>query len=108
MFRDMPGGISGLRQMVADFHRAGVKVLFPIHPWDVGTRDPGEPWSVVLPRSMAEIRADGLNGDVMRAVTEDYFINSVTNGAPLALEPELGLLGDFAAVQWNTQSWGYW
>jgi formylglycine-generating enzyme required for sulfatase activity len=107
MIRDMPGGISGLRQMVADFHRAGVKVLFPIHPWDVGTRDPGQPWSAVLPTTMAEIGADGANGDTMLAVTQDYFTNSVADGNPLVLEPELGLAkGNFAAIQWNTQSWG--
>lgn len=109
MIRDMPGGISGLRQMVADFHRAGVKVLFPIHPWDVGTRDPGQPWSAPLAKTMAEIGADGLNGDTMSAVTQDYFTDSVNDGNPLVLEPELGLnKTDLSAIQWNTQSWGYW
>ncbi|SEP21119.1 formylglycine-generating enzyme family protein [Amycolatopsis saalfeldensis] len=107
MFRDLPGGIGALREMVADFHRAGVKVLFPIHPWDVGTRDPGLPWAAVLPATMAEIGADGLNGDTMREVTEDYFTASLDQGNPLVLEPELGA-GDDAALQWNTQSWGYW
>jgi formylglycine-generating enzyme required for sulfatase activity len=107
MFRDMPGGITGLRQMVADFNRAGVKVLFPIHPWDVGTRDPGQSWSVILPKTMAEIGADGMNGDTMYAVTLDYFTDSVADGDPLVLEPELGLAdGNLSAVQWNTQSWG--
>ena len=110
MIRDMPGGVSGLRRMVADFHRAGVKVMFPIHPWDNGTRDPGRPWSVVLPELMAEVGADGLNGDTMLAVTEDYFTNSVADGDVLALEPELGLrrLDDLSPIEWNTQTWGYW
>jgi formylglycine-generating enzyme required for sulfatase activity len=110
MMRDLPGGISGLRQMVADFHRAGVRVMFPIHPWDVGTRDPGQPWSVVLPASMAEIGADGLNGDTMRDVTQDYFTNAVADGDPLVLEPELGLLflTDLSPIKWNVQTWGYW
>jgi formylglycine-generating enzyme required for sulfatase activity len=111
MIRDMPGGISGLRQMVADFHRAGIKVLFPIHPWDVGTRDPGQPWSGPLAKTMAEIGADGLNGDTMGSVTKDYFTASVADGNPLVLEPEGGLAlwgADLSAIQWNTQSWGYW
>ena len=43
LLRDMPGGIAGLQQMVADFHRRGVRVLFPVMPWDMGTRDGGQP-----------------------------------------------------------------
>ena len=41
MIRTMPGGIAGVNQMVADFHRRGVHVLFPMMMWDQGTRDPG-------------------------------------------------------------------
>src|SRR5206468_643556 len=37
MVRSMPGGIDGLKQMVADFHKRGVRVLFPIMMWDQGT-----------------------------------------------------------------------
>src|SRR5664279_3386832 len=29
LFQDMPGGMAGVRQMIADFHRRGVRVLFP-------------------------------------------------------------------------------
>ena len=38
MVRSMPGGVNGLKQMVADFHRRGVRVLFPMMMWDQGTR----------------------------------------------------------------------
>ena len=30
MIRSMPGGVEGVRQMIADFHRRGVRVLFPM------------------------------------------------------------------------------
>src|SRR5579863_5764616 len=38
LLRDMPGGGAGVRQMIADFHRRGVRVLFPVMLWDQGTR----------------------------------------------------------------------
>jgi len=40
---DMPGGIEGVREAVAEFHRRGVRVFFPETPWDMGTRDQGVP-----------------------------------------------------------------
>jgi gamma-glutamyl hercynylcysteine S-oxide synthase len=43
VIRSMPGGLTGVRQMVEDFHKHGVRVLFPMMIWDQGTRDPGRP-----------------------------------------------------------------
>jgi hypothetical protein len=108
MIRSLPGGIEGVQQMVKDFQKAGVKVLFPIHPWDIGTRDPEKPWGVVLPNTMKEIGADGLNGDTMYAVTPDYLASSISNEHPLVLEPEIGLQGKLEELGWNLMSWGYW
>ncbi|MFZ0438602.1 MAG: formylglycine-generating enzyme family protein, partial [Candidatus Sulfotelmatobacter sp.] len=38
LIRSMPGGVAGVRQMIADFHKRGVHVLFPMMMWDQGTR----------------------------------------------------------------------
>ena len=73
MIRSMPGGIAGIRQMVEDFHKRGVHVLFPMMMWDQGTREPEKPWPVEIAGMMKEINADGINGD-----TQD--------GVPLALD----------------------
>jgi gamma-glutamyl hercynylcysteine S-oxide synthase len=120
LVRDMPGFPNGVKQMIADFHKNGVKVLFPYNPWDIGTHDPGAAWSEVLPKTMAEIGADGMNGDTQEYVDNEFFQNSLIDKQPLALEPELGVAtGPYyipptgpvsvsAAIQWNTMGWGYW
>ena len=72
MLRAMPGGIAGVRQMVADFHRLGVKVLFPVMLWDQGTRDPGlADWDATA-KLLAEVGADGVNGDTLRGIPERF------------------------------------
>jgi hypothetical protein len=91
MIRDMPGFPNGVKKMIADFHKHGVKVLFPYNPWDIGTHDPGAAWSEVLPKTVAEIGADGMNGDTERYVDNEFFQNSLIDKQPLALEPELGV-----------------
>src|SRR5437879_4583646 len=54
LLRDMPGGLPALKEMIAEFHRRGVRVLFPNMPWDVGSR--------VEPRSVAETLARLMKG----------------------------------------------
>ena len=62
----MPGGIHGVRRMVADFHRRGVKVFFPFHGLGPGNRDSGTADWDATAKLMAEIGADGVNGDTLR------------------------------------------
>src|SRR5664279_3840779 len=63
LLRDMPGGVAGVRRMIADFHRRGVRVLFPVMLWDQGPRDEGVPNWTATARLLAEVGADGVNGD---------------------------------------------
>ncbi|MBV9852567.1 MAG: SUMF1/EgtB/PvdO family nonheme iron enzyme [Armatimonadetes bacterium] len=106
--RDMPGGLPALQQVVQDFHRRGVRVLFPLNPWDNGTRDEGAPHSVAIARLLAETGADGFNGDTMTAVGREYFNAGANLAHPIAVEPENGLGDDLPAVAWDTLGWGYW
>jgi formylglycine-generating enzyme required for sulfatase activity len=104
--RDMPGGLSAVKQMVRDFHRRGVKVLFPETPWDMGTRDEGTSDWTALAHLMAEIGADGILGDTMDGVPQVFLDASEKVGHPLALQPE-GLPAE-EALKWNEMTWGYW
>jgi iron(II)-dependent oxidoreductase len=104
MLKAMPGGIEGVKGLVADFHRRGVRVLFPFMMWDQGTRDPGEPWPQALTRLMAEIGADGMNGDTQDGVPRSFSLAADETGRPLAFQPE-GPPHD-EALAWNLMSWG--
>jgi len=104
MVRSMPGGIAGVRQMVADFHRRGVRVLFPMMMWDQGTRDPGVPWPQAIAEEMKEIGADGVNGDTQDGVPLAFSLAAEKIGHPLAFEPEDGPSDE--ALAWNVLTWG--
>ncbi len=104
MIRSMPGGLAGVKQMIADFHRRGVRVLFPMMMWDQGTRDPGLPWPDAIAGLMAEIGADGINGDTQDGVPLAFSLAADKTGHPLAFEPE-GSPAD-EALAWNVMTWG--
>ena len=61
--------------------------------WDQGTRDPGKPWPDAIAELMAEIGADGINGDtqdgVPLAFSEAAGQNSITRSpsSPKAVPP---------------------
>ena len=109
LLRDMPGGVAGVRQMIADFHRHGVRVLFPVMVWDQGTRDEGVPNWTATARLLAEVGADGVNGDTLNAIPRAFRIGFRRDGPsprararepdrrpwPALEQYELGLLGLF-------------
>ena len=107
LIQAMPGGIPALKAMVNDFHRRGVRVLFPIMPWDGGTHSNGQADWETASHLMAEIGADGLNGDTMVGIPRAFRQASDAIGHPLALEPELTPTSN-EMLLYNNMSWGYW
>lgn len=104
MIRSMPGGVPGVRQMIADFHKRGVRVLFPMMMWDQGTRNHGKTWPDAIAELMAEIGADGINGDTQDGVPRAYVDAAIKIGHPLAFEPEGGPHDE--GVAYNLMTWG--
>jgi gamma-glutamyl hercynylcysteine S-oxide synthase len=104
MVRSMPGGVEAVKQMVADFHRRHVRVLFPIMMWDQGTRDPSKDWPDATAELMKEIGADGINGDTQDGVPLAFSLAAEKIGHPLAFEPEMGPSDE--ALAWNVLTWG--
>jgi iron(II)-dependent oxidoreductase len=103
-FRDMPGGIAGIEQMVADFHKRGVRVLFPYMPWDQGSRQEGREHDEVLAENMAAVGADGVNGDTMNVVPRTFRDASDKTGHAVAFEPEHLTVDE--GLAYNNMNWG--
>lgn len=102
---DLPGGLAGLKQAVADFHRRGVKVFLPTMPWDNGTQPAGVPdWEAVVRLAQA-VGADGINGDTYSGLPRAFLEQADALGHPLVFQPEAVPLSD-EALMWNLQSWG--
>ena len=102
---DLPGGIDGLKQAVADFHRRGVKVFLPTMPWDHGTNDPMKSdWDAIVELAKA-VNADGVNGDTYSSVPLAFREASDRMNHSLVFQPE-GTAQLREALIWNNQSWG--
>ncbi len=104
MVESMPGGVDGIRKMVSDFHRRGIRVLFPMMMWDQGTHQPSQPWPQAIASLMKQIDADGINGDTQDGVPLGFSLAADAMGHPLAFEPEGGPSDE--ALAWNVMTWG--
>ena len=84
----LPGGMDAVRDLVAAFHGHGVKVLWPIFPWDTGTHDFGSQPAAQVAKAI-ETGADGYNGDTMPGVPASFWEEAQRRGVPLVAEPEI-------------------
>lgn len=106
LLRDLPGGISGVRQMVRNFHQHGVKVFFSQLTWDTGTRDENTPPWTALSRLLKEIDADGINFDTLESVPAQFRQASDAIAHPLALEPQFDIRDE--SLAWSNLGWNDW
>jgi formylglycine-generating enzyme required for sulfatase activity len=105
LIHDLPGGVEGIRRVVDDFHRRGVKVFLPTMPWDNGTREQSEPDWKAIARLIKETGADGINGDTYNGVPRAFFDACDALGCPVVVQPESTISAEEHLI-WNVQSWG--
>lgn len=108
LLRDLPGGLAGVRRMVSEFHERGVRVLFPVMVWDQGTREEGVADWTAATHLMAEIGADGINGDTLRDFPRVFREASDQTGHPIALETQTPTAKPGEALAWDNLSWNDW
>ncbi|GAB9463741.1 hypothetical protein Gpo141_00001190 [Globisporangium polare] len=110
LIRTLPSGMQGVKTLVNQFQKRGVRVIITYNPWDTATRDERGLESMVrmynadivmLNRVVSELQADGFNGDTMYGVPKSFYNCS----DPLIATPEGGV--PTADLSHNPISWGY-
>ncbi len=89
-FRDMPGGLDGLKEACRKFHEHVVRVQIPLLPWDTGTRREGRPDEVVIADLVAQLEADGVFLDTLTGASSTLRQAVDARRAGVTLTPELG------------------
>jgi len=105
-YRDMPGGLEGLRKLVKIFHDAGIKVFIDYNPWDTGTRREHAGDVELLAQIIQAIDADGIFLDTMNEGVKNLFeaVNQHRKG--IILESELTL--PVNRIHDHHMSWAQW
>jgi len=95
-YRDMPGGLAGLRGVIDQLHARGVKAFIDYNPWDTGTRREGGSARRGSPQAdeqaiasiVRAIRADGVFLDTMDAAPRRLREAVDARRQGVAFEPE--------------------
>jgi len=90
-YRDMPGGLEGVRQIARAFQARGLKVYVNYNPWDQGTRREGIADLDALAEMVRAIGANGIFLDTMSHGAAEFRskLDAVQPG--VVLESELAL-----------------
>lgn len=105
-YRDMPGGLAGLRAVVGTLHRVGVRAFINYNPWDTGTRREGRTDVEALCQLVRDLDADGIFLDTMKEGAAELRsgLDAVRPG--VALESEIAL--PLERVHDHHLSWAQW
>lgn len=105
-YRDMPGGLAGLRELSRVMHGRGVRVFIDYNPWDTGTRREGKSDVDVLAEMVKAIDADGIFLDTLNEGMRELRgrLDAVRPGVVLESEGALPVerIGD------HHMSWAQW
>ncbi|MEO8616655.1 MAG: SUMF1/EgtB/PvdO family nonheme iron enzyme [Luteolibacter sp.] len=90
-YRDQPGGLKGLREVVDELHRAGVRSYIDYNPWDLNTRRETKSDVDAICEMVAALGVDGIFLDTMKQGAADFRskLDAVRPG--VVLEGEIAL-----------------
>ncbi len=92
-YRDMPGGLQGMRDVVRQCHQHGVRALIVYKPWDVGTRRETQSDVDALVEVVQATEADGVYLDTMPVAPDGLreALDRIRSGLVLEGEGELSI-----------------
>jgi formylglycine-generating enzyme required for sulfatase activity len=111
MYRDMPGGLEGMRALTEAFHKHGIEVFLPFQPWDGATRQEDKTDAEVLISTTEAIGADGIYLDTWyECAPLRLKLDEVRPG--LAIDTELPIPIEYVAehhMSWaQSKPWRTW
>ena len=101
-YRDVPG----LRELIDDLHRLGLKVFFDYNPWDVGTRRAARSDADEFAAMVSDYDVDGVFLDTLKEGDPAFARASLTANPAIALEGESRL--PMARIGDHALSWAQW
>ena len=105
-YRDMPGGLKGVRAMIRQFHKRGVKAYLDYNPWDTGTRREKVSDLEALAEIVGAVEADGIFLDTLNKGGADFRkrLDATRPGVILEGEDEVPLEN----IHDHVASWAQW
>jgi hypothetical protein len=105
-YRDMPGGLDGVRKLSDQLHARGVKVFIDYNPWDTGTRRENKSDIDALVDIVTAINADGIFLDTMDKGAAEFRAKLDNTGRAVILESEGAL--PLKNLYDHHMSWAQW
>jgi len=88
-YRDMPGGLEGVREVIQKFHIKGIKVFIDYNPWDTATRRGKKSDIDILVEMIKTIDADGLFLDTLKSGDDDFYTKLNAAKVGIGIEGEV-------------------
>jgi hypothetical protein len=105
-YRELPGGIKGLRGALDRLHALGVHPVLAYNPWDTGTRREPTSDAETMAELVAETGFDGVFLDTLAHAGKDFRASLDKARPGVALISELAL--PVAAIPDHHASWAQW
>lgn len=90
-YRDMPDGLDGVRGVVGQFHRRGVRVYIDYNPWDTATHREGKSDLDMLADLVRTVDADGIFLDTLSQGAAEFRAKLDAARPGVILEGEIAL-----------------